>query len=169
MRGAVAHSLWGCHAWYMTRFRLISAIAGFGLTCSMLGSAQEQGSWRAASSTAHAITGDIAFSTEKILISFSSFPTARIRGLNPAEMTAAFDAESVADSAGSLYRLNIPASKKFLHKNSLCGGDDTQWVATFVSGRNLELAFFSGQTMPVFTLEAIANSTNLCGIFSYSR
>ena len=103
------------------------------------------------------------------MISFSPFPMARIRELKPDEAGAAFDAESTAGGIGSLYRLDIPASKKFLHKNSLCGGDDAQWMATFVSGRSLQLAFFSGQSVPVFTPDAIANSTNLCGIFSYNR
>ena len=35
--------------------------------------------------------------------------------------------------------LNIPGSKKFLHKNSLCGSEDTQWMAAFVEGRSLHI------------------------------
>jgi hypothetical protein len=42
-------------------------------------------------------------------------------------------------------------------------------MAAYVAGRTLHLAFFSGQKMPVFTPDAIANSTDLCGTFSYVR
>ena len=138
------------------------------LTCLTL-TAQEKGTWRAASNTAESITGDVALSDEKISINFSSFPMVKARSLNKSEIGAAFDADSNADGSGALYRLNIPASKKFLHRNSLCGAEDTQWMATYVSGRSLRLAFFSGQKAPVFTMDAISNSTDLCGTFSYAK
>jgi hypothetical protein len=135
----------------------------------MPASAQEKGNWRAANSTAQSITGDVSLSNEKISISFAGFPIARIRTLEPGEISAAFDVDSSADGSGSLYKLSVPASKKFLHRNSLCGAEDTQWMATYVAGRSLYLAFFSGQKAPVLTPDAIVNSTDLCGIFSYVR
>jgi hypothetical protein len=135
----------------------------------MPAAAQEKGNWRAASSTTQSITGDIALSDEKISINFSSFTIARIRGLEPGEVSAAFDVDSATAANGSLYRLNIPASRKFMHRNTLCGTEDTQWMATYVAGRSLHLAFFSGPKAPVFALDAIANSTDLCGTFSYVR
>ncbi len=145
-------------------------IVGWGLTCSVVvAAAQEKGGWRATSSTARAITGDVAFSDEKIAINYASFPVAQIRELTPAEITAAFNAESSAGGSGNLYRLSIPAEKTFLHKNTLCGSEETQWVATFIAGHHLQLAFFSGPQMPVFTPDALANTTNLCGTFSYVR
>jgi hypothetical protein len=131
--------------------------------------AQEKGNWRAASSTARSITGDVSLSDEKISINFLIFTMVRVRSLDKAELSAAFDADSNADGSGSLYRLSIPAAKKFLHKNSLCGDEDTQWMATYVSGRSLQLAFFSGEKAPIFTLDAISNSTNLCGTFAYVK
>ena len=131
--------------------------------------AQEKGTWRAASKTAHAITGDVAISDEKLTVNFFSFATAQIRPLTPAEMGAAFDADTTAPGRGNLYRISIPATQKFLHKNSLCGGDETQWMATYVVGKDLQLAFFSGPTMPVLTPEAFSNATNLCGLFSYAK
>ena len=131
--------------------------------------AQEKGSWRAASSTARSITGDVSLSDEKISINFSSYTMAQVRSLDKTEMSAAFDADSNAPGSGSLYRLSIPATKKFLHKNSLCGDEDTQWMATYVSGRSLQLAFFSGEKAPIFTLDAISNSTDLCGTFAYVK
>ncbi len=131
--------------------------------------AQEKGAWRAASKTAQSITGDVALSDEKLAINFSSFVIAQIRRLEPAEMGAAFNADASAGGSGNLYRLNVPATKKFLHKNTLCGNEDTQWMATYVAGKSLEIAFFSGPKMPVFTLDAMENSTDLCGTFSYVR
>lgn len=109
-------------------------------------------------------------SGEKVLISFSTFAVARIRNLTPDELAATFDAaDPSTEGRGGLYRLNIPASKKFLHHNALCGAEDTQWMAAYVVGRSLQLAFFSGPKVPVFTRNAIANSTDLCGTFSYTR
>jgi hypothetical protein len=153
----------------MNRERLLHAIVGSVLACCMSAAAQEKGTWRAASSTAQSITGDVALSDEKVSINYSGFAMARIRSLEPGEVSAAFDADSSTGGSGSLYRLSIPASKRFMHRNTLCGAEDTQWMATYVAGHSLHLAFFSGQKMPVFTSDAIANSTDLCGIFSYVR
>jgi hypothetical protein len=144
-------------------------IVGSVFVCCMTAGAQEKGSWRAESSTARSITGDVSLSDEKILINFVSFPIARVRTLGRDELSAAFDADSNAAGNGSLYRLSIPAAKKFEHKNTLCGSDDTQWMATYVSDAGLQLAFFSGQKPPVFTIDAINNATNLCGTFTYGR
>jgi hypothetical protein len=152
----------------MKRLKLLCAVVGW-VACTTVGMAQEKGNWRAASKTAASTTGDVAFTNEKISINFASFPIAQIRALQQVEIGAMFDSDSTAGGSGNLYRLSIPAVKKFLHKNSLCGDEETQWMTTYVHGRTLELAFFSGATMPVFTPDAIANATNLCGIYSYSR
>ncbi len=104
----------------------LCVLMGYGLIGGL--SAQEKGPWRAASTTAASITGDIAFSETRVAIDFSSFPIARIRDLEPGEVSAVFDVDSNAGGRGSLYRLSIPGDKKFLHKNSLCGSEDTQWA-----------------------------------------
>jgi hypothetical protein len=135
---------------------------------AMLGSAQEKGYWRAASSNADSITGDIDLSATKVSINYTGFVIAQIRQLQPAEVSAIFAAEG-AGGTGNLYRLNIPANRRFLHHNSICGSDDTQWMVTSVAGRTLHVAFFSGSDTPVFTLEAINNSSSLCGAFTYVR
>jgi hypothetical protein len=153
----------------MKRESLFGVVLGLALACCVPAIAQELGPWRAANSPAESITGDVAFSATKLAIDFSSFSIASIRDLEPGEVSAVFDADSSTGARGSLYRLSIPASKKFLHKNSICGSEDTQWVAAFVAGRNLHLAFFSGEKMPVFKPEVIANSTDLCGTFLYGR
>jgi hypothetical protein len=143
------------------------------LACLTLGSwlsmaAQEKGYWRAASSNAASITGDIEISETKLSINFTGFTIAHIRPLSSAETSAIFASEPTGAS-GTLFRLNIPARQRFLHKNSLCGGDDTQWMVTSVADRTLHVAFFSGSNTPEFTPEVMANSTDLCGTFTYVR
>ena len=142
---------------------------GLGLSCSVLGVAQEKGYWRAGSSTARSITGDVGFSSEKISINFATYWIAQIRTLAPEEISAAFGADMNASGSGNLYRLSIPGDKKFLHKSTLCGGADAQWMATYVNGHELQLAFYSGSKPPVMTVDAMANATDLCNVFSYVR
>lgn len=136
---------------------------------SLLCAAQDKGYWQAASSTATSITGDINIGDSRVTIDFTVFPLAAIRKLAPAEVSAAFDADVNAGGTGNLYRLNIPAAKRFLRRNTLCGTEDIQWMATYVSGKTLQVAFFSGENPPVFTVDALANSTDLCGTFMYAR
>jgi hypothetical protein len=152
----------------MSKGILFGAMAGLLLCCSLSAPAQDKGYWRAASSNANGITGDLTISESKLIINFTSFPLAQIRKLEPAEWSAIFDADPGSGS-GYLYRLNVPAARRFLHKNTLCGSDDTQWLATYVEGRSLRVAFFSGADVPVLTIDALANSTDVCGTFSYSR
>ena len=135
--------------------------------------AQERGYWRATSNTARSITGDLTLAEEKLIINFVAFPVSRIRALQRAEIGALFDTDTNAPAAAtgnaSLYRLNIPATRKFLRKNTLCGTEDTQWMVTYVAGHDLRVAFFSNPNPPLLTPEAIASSTDLCGTFSYTR
>jgi hypothetical protein len=158
-----------CHARIMRKTALLCVAAGLLWICFLSSSAQDGGTWRAAGSTAVAITGDIAISDTKLLINFTPFTIAQIRKLDPAETGAAFDIGNGPAGTGNLYRVNVPAARRFLHHNTLCGSDETQWMATYISGRDLQVAFFSGTKMPVFTSEALANSNNLCGMFSYVR
>lgn len=142
---------------------------GLALTSSVLATAQELGYWRASNAAAQSVTGDVGFSEAKIAINFSNFDIVHAADLEPGQVSSVFDADSNASTKGHLYKLNIPASKKFMHKNTLCGGEDTQWLVTYVDGRTLHLAFFSGQKAPVFTLDAISNSSALCGTYTYAR
>lgn len=132
-------------------------------------SAQDKGYWRAASSNAKAITGDIAISDARLSINLVGFTLAQIRALTPAETSAAFDIDSSTGASGNLYRLNISASRRFQHHNTLCGSEDTQWMVTGVADGALHVDFFSGPNMPVLTLDALANSSDLCGSFTYAR
>lgn len=139
------------------------------LTCSLPAIAQDAGYWRAESSAAKSITGDIVISGPRLTIDFSNFTIAEIRALTATEASAAFDADRSAPGYGNLYRLEIPAAKKFEHRNTICGSDDTQWMATWNSGNDLHVAFFSGDKMPTLTMDALANASNLCGNFTYQR
>ena len=131
--------------------------------------AQDSGYWRASSNTAKSITGDVALTGEKFSINFTTYWIAQIRTLTPSELSAAFNLDADAPGTGNLYRLSIPAEKKLLHKNTLCGAEPTQWLATYSTGRTLQLAFFSTSKMPVFTPEAMTNNSDLCGVFAYQR
>jgi len=153
----------------MSKGFLLGAIASLFLCCTLSVQAQDKGYWRAVSSNANDITGDLTISDSKLTINFTSFPLAQIRKLLPAESNAVFEADPGSGGSGFLYRLNVPGAKRFLHKNTLCGSDDTQWLATYVQGRSLRVALFSGADMPVLTADALANSTYVCGTFSYSR
>jgi hypothetical protein len=140
-----------------------------GLSLAIPALAQDGGYWRATSKTASSITGDLALSEDKLTVNFSNFTIAEIRSLQPDEILSAFNFEATDRVAGNLYRLNIPARKMFLHKNTLCGAEDTTYMATAVSGKTMQVAFFSGGKMPTLTGEALATSTTLCGTYTYSR
>ena len=148
---------------------LIDYVVGSLLVCCMTALAQDKGNWRATSSTAKSITGDVGLTEEKVGINFSTFTIARIRVLEAAEASALFDADSSGGGSGNVYRVSIPATKAFLHKNTLCGSEETQWMVSYAAGRSLQLAFFSGANPPVFTLEALASSSDMCGTYSYVR
>lgn len=139
------------------------------LACSLSAAGQDKGPWRAASSDAKAITGDLYIADARLTINFSNFTIAEIRSLTATEAAAAFSADSSVPGGGHLYRLDVPATKRFQHHNTLCGSDDTQWMATWGSGSEVHIAFFSGSTMPTLTIDALANSTSLCGSFAYVR
>jgi len=153
----------------MKRERLFCIAAGLLLACCMSVTAQDLGYWRAASKTARSITGDVSISDSQLSINFSIFQIVRARDLEPAEVSSVFDTDSAASKKGHLYGVSIPAGKKFLHKNTLCGSDDARWMVTYVDGNSLQVAFFSGEKAPVFTPDAISNSTNLCGTYTYVR
>ena len=154
--------------------RVIRASIGVlaGLSCCLPATAQEKGRWQPLSTTARGITGALAFSEERLTISFLKFPIAEIRDLTPAELQviATPDARGKNSApAGHLYRLSIPAEQRFLNRNTLCGGEETQWIATAVQGKTLQIAVFSGAQMPILTAEAMSSATTLCGTFTYGR
>ena len=153
------------------RIRVSLFVLAFALACAASAAAQqlEKGYWRAASRAAASITGDISFSGSKITINFTSFLITPIRLLKPDEVSAAFDEAVDTAGNGQLYRVSIPASRRFLKKNTLCGSQDTQWIAVYVANGSLKAAFFSGDNAPLMSFEALQNSTDLCGTYTYVR
>jgi hypothetical protein len=131
--------------------------------------AQDKGYWHAMSSNANKITGDITISESRLTINFIGYSLAPIRKINPTEAASVFDVDINQAGSGSVYRLKIPGDKRFLHHNTLCGSEDTEWMVTFVEEHTLHVALFSGAEMPVLTHDALANSTEVCGVFAYER
>ena len=131
--------------------------------------AQDRGYWRAASNNAATITGDVNVGETKLSLNLVNFPLAPIRALKPVEVSAVFDADVNAGINGQLYRIHIPGGTRFMHRNTLCGGEDVEWMATYVVGHNLYVAFFSNPSAPVFTVDAMTNSADRCGNFTYAR
>jgi hypothetical protein len=168
-KAGIAENFHECHSWGMKRKTSFCIAAILLLAAWVSLSAQELGYWRPASKTAQSITGEVAISDTKLSINFYSFDIVRARDLEPAEVSSVFDTDSSSSKKGSLYGVSIPAAKKFLHKNTLCGNEDTRWMVAFADGNSLQLAFFSGAKAPVFTVDAISNSTSLCGTYSYVR
>ncbi len=129
--------------------------------------AQESGYWRADSNTAKTITGDIAFSDTRLTINLTSFTLSRIRDLTAAEALALFNTD--ATGQGHLFRISIPGDKRFLHKNTLCGTENTDWAITYISGHTLQVSFFTGPAIPTLTVDALNDSPRICGTYTYSR
>lgn len=149
---------------------LLAAVLVLAFSIPVLAQNQDKGMWYSASSTTNSVTGDIVIKDGKITVNLRSYPLASIRALTPAELSAVFAADQNASPVGNLYRLFIPATTQFVHHNTLCGSDDTQWMATFVDGRSLQVAFFSGQKIPTLTFDAVTSgNANLCGTYTYSR
>lgn len=145
--------------------------AALALTCSVPSIAQiDKGMWYSASESSNRVTGDIVIKDGKVTINMRTYPLAAIRALTAGELSAVFAADPNGSAAGNLYRLTIPASTQFVRHNTLCGSEDTQWMATLVNGKNLQVAFFSGAETPKLTFEAIsAGDANLCGTYIYAR
>jgi hypothetical protein len=76
-------------------------------------------------------------------------------------------------TAATLYKLSIPATTKLVNGNTICGPSAANWLLTVigtsppVTEQILSLAFFSGSGQP--DLASAANSTSLCGTFSYTH
>lgn len=144
-------------------------LAGAMCLAARMSAQEDRGLWRSASKEALEMTGDITIGEVKVTLNFETFPLAQIRRLKPVEVSAVFDADLNAGIEGTLYRMRIPGAQRIVKKNTLCGGEDTQWMATYVTGHTLKVAFFSGDDMPVFTFDAMQNSTALCGSYVYVR
>jgi len=148
---------------------MLGLMAGAGVQARAQEAKQDRGYWQAASDTAKDITGDISISELKLSINFSRFTIAQILDLTPAQAMAVFGADTDAQGGGNLYRLDVPAERRFAHHNTLCGEQETQWMATWSDGRTLQVAFFSGGAMPALTADALAKAGTVCELLTYVR
>jgi len=148
---------------------LLQVGIGVLVVCSTLCAAQDKGYWRAASSNASKITGDITISESRLTINFTGYSLAPIRKIAAEEVSSVFDVDVNQAGTGNVYRLKIPGDKRFLHHNTLCGSEDVQWMVTYTEDHTLHVALFSGTDVPVLNHDALANSTDVCGVFAYQR
>ena len=157
----------------MKKRMMVTAVTGFvlvGVICSTAqANAQDAGHWGPATDRTSTMTGEITIAPTRLTIYEARFPTALVRKLAPVEVSAVFDADIHAGIGGNLYSLYLPPRANIPGGDPLCGREATKWMATYVSGRTLHVAFFSGDDAPVFTFDEIANSTALCGTYVYTR
>jgi hypothetical protein len=127
-----------------------------------------RGGWYAASTNAISITGDIAISKGKFrsTSSVSAGADSHVeagggeRGVRRrCERGDQRDALPAEDPGGAA----LSAKEHFVRGRGYAVDGDLRY------GHTLEVAFFSGDDMPVFTFDAISKSTALCGTFAYSR
>src|SRR5215469_109513 len=118
----------------MARIGFGCEIVAIALAGSIPSAAQDKCVWPPTSNTASSITDVLVIADAKLTVNFVSFPLAKIRPLTPAELGAVFDADANSGPVGNLYRLSIPAARRFLHHNTLCDSEDTQWMSTYIEG-----------------------------------
>ena len=151
----------------------VAATAGVIVTCIACGAAnanaQDTGHWRSATHRTEVMTGELTIAPENVTIYQSKFPMTFVRKLTPAEVGAVFDADTNAGIGGKLYSMHVPPRVYYAGGDLICGNEFIRWMATYVAGRTLQIAFFSGDDVPVFTFDTIANSTALCGTYVYTR
>jgi hypothetical protein len=131
--------------------------------------------WTAMSNTAMSITGSIELSSNELTMAGKSYALVLASNVVPPQLGAAGLLVSMAQpTTASLYKLSIPSTTKLLNGNTICGPNAANWLLTVIgtsppvqTDQMLSLAFFSGSAQP--DLASAANSTSLCGTFSYSH
>jgi hypothetical protein len=119
------------------RKRWMVIIAGLAVFSSPL-FAQEKGAWRPVGTAAKYTTGFVVFSDGRISIAGKLVTVAQTRQLKHDEISAIFRLDLPFAGLGNLYRVRIPRSKNFAHKNTICNTDEAKWLATFVEGDDLD-------------------------------
>jgi hypothetical protein len=157
----------------MKKRMMVAAVAGIvlvGVVCGAAqANAQDNGRWRAANRRTEVMTGELTIAPTTLTIYESKFPMVPVRKLTPVEVGAVFDADTNAGIGGNLYSLHVPPGVYYAGGSPLCGNEFIRWMATYVTRRTLQVAFFSGDDVPVFTFDAIANASTLCGTYVYKR
>jgi hypothetical protein len=165
------------------RRRGINRLAGlvaiaFVVACVAAGQTRAQSGaqkWTAMSNTAMSITGDIELSSNELTLAGKSYALVLVSNIAAPQLAAAGEIVAMAQpTTASLYKLSIPAGTKLVNGNTICGPNAANWLLTVIgtgppaqTDQMLSLAFFSGSGKP--DLASAANSTSLCGTFSYSH
>lgn len=121
-------------------------------------SADYEGRWRAASSTASAVTGDIRLRGDTLI-----FGNGKRLTLIPASAREGNWTPLPESSSGALYRLDPPSDPVLLHGNTLCGKPVTYIVLSQRAEHGLGLTAFTGKAAPQgFDADA-------CAVYFYER
>ena len=116
------------------------------------------------------ITGDIALTPGKLLMAHRAFPLKQARAIEPAHLA---DVGKIVNATGdvqsaALYKTMVPRRTALLKANIICGSKDAEWMLAVFEKNELAVAFFAGAKEPDLAPNAVANSTDLCGTFSYT-
>jgi len=130
--------------------------------------------WTAVSTTAMGITGDVELGEHQLVFDdVHSFHIEKIRRLTAPEVDATKELTGNSDlREWDLYKIDIPASAKLNHGNTMCGKRSTTKVIMAqgqgYGGTELSLIFFSGSEEPFFKGWRESH-TGVCASFGYVR
>ena len=136
---------------------------------------EEPAKWVAEGTTAMAITGDIKLAPDKITIMSHDYPLTLVRDVESGQFADVARLMAVRPTSARLYKIKIPKRTKLVNGNNMCGTVDSNWMLAVYSrdvyskGRELSLAFFSGEDEPNLDYKVISTSTALCGTFGYGE
>ncbi|MDO9417504.1 hypothetical protein [Pararhizobium sp.] len=132
-----------------TRFAWLALVAAFSIPA-----AASADDYTAFSKTAMSITGDIAFDDYSIV--FANGEELRFSALVADHFTV--DGESVP---ASVYSVENPGDPELENGNTLCGGGDVTYIASYSAGDGMtEIAVFTGD-------EAPSSSASMCASYIY--
>lgn len=143
------------HAVMMRRLTLA---AGLTILAAGAASAEPQGRWRAASSTASAVTGDITLRDGALI-----FGNGKRLALIPAGEPEGRWTPLPDTRRGALYRLDPPSDPVLLHGNALCGKPVTYIVLSQHAEHGLSLTAFTGKAAPQ------GFGADACAVYFYER
>ena len=144
--------------------RILTAALIF-LAPTMSAHAQSADNWSATSSTAMAITGDIAIHQDKVVF----------------ENGVQMGTEVISNQDGSkVLRIKDNATKQLKKGNTLCGAasDPIDTKAAFLvmqeTGKNMLMTVYAGDDLPVFAADAdpkakAKSDDKVCATYSFSK
>ncbi len=127
--------------------------------------------WTAVSKTAMGVTGDLLVRPRSVAMAGHTIPLAFLHTLAGAPLqqaAALFPVPVNSRLRGALYKVSVPATTSFMRRNTLCGKQRTTFFVLLTDGSDLQLAMFAGRNEPNLSANAVANSTEFCGTYSYA-